>query len=388
MKQAAFDASIPLGLYIHTPWCVRKCPYCDFNSHETARPPDYDAYVDGLIADLEFELPLVEGRELGSVFIGGGTPSLFPPQAIGRLLKGVRERMPCHSEMEVTMEANPGTLEADRYPGYREGGVNRLSVGVQSFTASALQQLGRIHGVEQAVTAIENARQAGFDNLNLDLMFGLPGQSRKQALSDVALALELGPTHLSYYQLTLEPNTAFHHAPPVMPSDDNVWEIQQQGHGLIESAGYHRYEISAYALPGRECRHNLNYWQFGDYLGIGAGAHGKLTDTRINRVVRRHRVRSPGRYLSGAGGAGALAGETRLTQADLSIEFMMNALRLSGGFSKDLFRGRTGLSGAEIEKGIWKGMEKGFIALDGATVRPTPLGYRFLDDLLVLFTGY
>ncbi len=297
----------PLSIYLHIPWCISKCPYCDFNSHKITDSVEERAYITALLADLEHDLPLVAGREIGSIFIGGGTPSLFSAEAIGLLLKGIRSRMSCEDGMEVTLEANPGTLESGRYAGYRDAGVNRLSIGVQSFSADALARLGRIHGPDEAVKAVASAKSAGFDNFNIDLMFGLPGATPEQALKDVEHAISLEPTHISYYQLTLELNTLFHHHPPPLPPEDDLWQVQCQGHGTLAAAGYGQYEVSAFALPGRRCKHNLNYWQFGDYIGIGAGAHGKLTRPP-GQVERRWRLRSPQDYLTHAENPALLLG--------------------------------------------------------------------------------
>jgi oxygen-independent coproporphyrinogen-3 oxidase len=385
MQSSHADASIPLGLYLHMPWCVRKCPYCDFNSHQVPEHLDHNVYIDALLKDLALEMPLARGRALQSVFIGGGTPSLFPPEQIRRLVDNITGNFICPPDMEVTLEANPGTLESGRYQGYREAGVNRLSIGVQSFDADALGRLGRIHGPGEAVEALQSAREAGFDNINLDLMFGLPGQSVTRAMADVERAISLRPEHISYYQLTLEPNTAFHKAPPKLPAEDSVWKIQQQGHALLAAAGYRRYEVSAFAQSGRQCRHNLNYWRFGDYMGVGAGAHGKLSDPRARRVARRWRLRGPGSYLQSAGSKEALAGESVLEEADLKLEFMMNALRLRDGFSPALFQGRTGLSFTSVESLIREGVERGLIENRGTGIAATPRGYRFLDDLVSLF---
>ncbi len=385
MQSSKPDAPIPLGLYVHMPWCVQKCPYCDFNSHQAPEHLNHGVYIDALLRDLAFELPLARGRALQSVFIGGGTPSLFPPKQIRRLIDGITGNFSCSPEMEVTLEANPGTLESGRYLGYREAGVNRLSIGVQSFDADALGRLGRIHGPEEATGAVLSGKEAGFDNINLDLMFGLPGQTLSGAMTDVERAISLEPGHISYYQLTLEPNTPFHRSPPKLPVDDSIWEMQQQGHALLTASGYRRYEVSAFARSGGQCRHNLNYWRFGDYMGVGAGAHGKLSDPGGGRVVRRWRRRGPGSYLQTAGIKEVLAGERDLGEADLELEFMMNALRLRDGFSTELFRHRTGLSIAVVESRIREGVERGLIENRGIAIAATPLGYRFLDDLVSLF---
>lgn len=371
----------PLSLYIHIPWCVRKCPYCDFNSHQITDRLDEKAYINALLADLEHDLPLVAGREIDTIFIGGGTPSLFSAEAVGLLLNGIRSRTPCQSGMEVTLEANPGTLESGRYAGYRDAGVNRLSIGVQSFSADALTRLGRIHGPDEAAKAVASAKSAGFDNLNIDLMFGLPGASPEQALDDLHRAISLQPSHISYYQLTLEPNTLFHHQPPPLPPEDDLWQIQSQGHAALAAAGYSQYEVSAFALPGRQCRHNLNYWRFGDYIGIGAGAHGKLT-RESGRVERRWRRRNPEDYLAQAESPNMVAGSRVLDEQDLILEFLMNALRLTEGFPTTLFSDRTGLPGGRLQVLLEDAVDRGLIEPVEGYVRPTPLGGRFLDDLL------
>ena len=375
----------PLGLYLHIPWCVRKCPYCDFNSHAAGAGIDEEAYVDALLADLQFERALVGGRRVETLFIGGGTPSLFSGAAIGRLLAGVRSLLACSEEMEVTLEANPGTLQERRFEAYRQAGVNRLSIGAQSFDAGALRRLGRIHGPGEIGETVAAARAAGFDDINLDLMFGLPGQTLQAGLDDVRAAIALDPGHISYYQLTLEPNTRFASAPPALPPEEGIWELQQRGQAMLRQAGYRQYEISAFARPHRYCRHNLNYWRFGDYLGIGAGAHGKLTDAAAGRVVRRWRQRQPRRYLVTAGGPAAIAGERVLGAADLELEFMMNLLRLTGGFDVALFRERTGLPPEEWLGRVDEAAGAGLLDRSSGRIRPTGLGSRFLDDLLLRF---
>jgi len=374
----------PLSLYVHIPWCVRKCPYCDFNSTASRDGLDEAAYVDALLKDLEAELPFVHGRELRSIFIGGGTPSLFSGPAIERLLDGVRQCIPCPVDMEVTLEANPGASEAEHFAGYRQAGVNRLSIGVQSFHEESLRKLGRIHGPDEAVAAVEAARAAGFDNLNLDLMFGLPGQGLEQAMGDLQTATALDPEHISYYQLTLEPGTVFYRAPPSLPEDDLIWEIFRQGQAWLAEQVFCQYEVSAYAQPGRECRHNLNYWVFGDYLGIGAGAHGKLSDPS-GQVRRRWKVPEPGGYMRSVGGNEVLSGEQVLGEADLVLEFMMNALRLSQGFGVGLFEERCGLPLHRIQGQLDEAVNKGLLELSPDWVRPTAQGRMFLDDLVAIF---
>ena len=372
----------PLSLYVHVPWCVRKCPYCDFNSHALRGELDGVGYVDALLSDLDLDRELAVGRPLQSVFIGGGTPSLLEPAQVGRLLEGVAGRLPLAADCEITLEANPGTVEAGRFRGFRAAGVNRLSIGVQSLDAGQLRRLGRIHGPAEARDAARAARAAGFDNFNLDLMFGLPDQNVAAALADLNGALDLEPAHLSWYQLTLEPNTAFSHDPPRLPDPDLVADMQGAGQALLAQAGFVQYEVSAYARTGRRCRHNLNYWTFGDYLGIGAGAHAKLTG-RDGRICRRWRVRHPQDFLAHAGGDAALAGERTLESAELGVEFMINALRLRDGVPDALFSARTGQPLALIEAALTAARERGLLAREG--LRATALGWRFLDDLIAMF---
>ena len=375
----------PLGLYIHLPWCVRKCPYCDFNSHQVRTDLAEGAYIEALLADLDYELSrhATGDRELHSLFIGGGTPSLFSAESIHRLLIGVEARLRCGAGMEVTLEANPGTLEQGRYRGYLEAGVNRLSIGVQSFHQESLERLGRIHGPEEVFAAIESARSAGFDSINLDLMSGLPGQTLEMACKDVRLAIEASPDHISYYQLTLEPNTPFHRQPPVaMPGEDRAHDFQLAGRQLLGDAGYQQYEVSAYMRNGRACRHNLNYWRFGDYIGIGAGAHGKLTDSSSWLVERAWRVRQPDEYLRKAGSEAAVSGRRQLLPADLLIEFMMNALRLKAGFAVELFPERTGLGEADLWAGLDELLGRGLLLHEDGIIRASESGWLFLDDVV------
>jgi oxygen-independent coproporphyrinogen-3 oxidase len=373
--------AIPLALYVHIPWCVRKCPYCDFNSHAVRGSVDQDAYVDALLRDLVHEAGRRSLPELQSVFIGGGTPSLFGGTAIGRLLEGADRRVGIASEAEITLEANPGTAEAARFADYRAAGVNRLSIGVQSLDDTRLQALGRIHSAAEALHAYELARAAGFENINLDLMYGLPGQTVAQALTDLQRALALASEHLSWYQLTLEPNTLFHNSPPPLPDDDSLAEVMEAGQALLAEEGLRQYEISAYARAGAQCRHNLNYWQFGDYLGIGAGAHGKLTTT--GRVERRSKQRHPAAYL--AAGDGPVQGERVLTAAELPVEFFLNTLRLIDGVPSRFFEERTWLPLSSVEGTLARARERGLLAADPQRLRATALGLRFLNDLLALF---
>ncbi len=372
----------PLGLYIHLPWCERKCPYCDFNSHE-ARDLPQQAYVDTLLADLQHDLPLAQGRVVQSLFIGGGTPGLFDVESIQRLLAGIRDRLEIATDLEATMEANPGSAEAEKFAGFRQVGINRLSIGVQSFDDHCLQSLGRIHDGSQARGAIAMARHAGFKNFNIDLMHGLPGQSLETALADLEFASACEPTHLSWYQLTIEPNTKFYSSPPVLPVEDVLADIQDAGEALLAGAGYTQYEVSAYSQAGARCRHNLNYWTFGDYLGIGAGAHGKITHPD-GRITRYHKTRMPQDYLSASSGSFTSATQA-LSREDIVGEFMMNALRLNEGFSRDLFESRTGLEFAAIQSRIDQLVERELLEISQPGIRATHLGRRFLDSVIVEF---
>ena len=381
-----FTALPPLALYVHVPWCVRKCPYCDFNSHELRGAPaealPEDAYVDALIADVELALPSIWGRQVVSIFIGGGTPSLFSAEAIDRLLSALRARLPVLPDAEVTLEANPGTFERDRFAGYFAAGVNRLSLGIQSFDARSLKALGRIHGAEEARRAAEAALMI-FGNVNLDLMFALPGQTVDDAVRDAAIALSFAPPHLSFYQLTLEPNTLFHRHPPPLPDDEIAADIEDLVVGMLGDAGYAHYETSAHAKPGYACRHNVNYWRFGDYLGIGAGAHSKLS--LPDRVVRELRFKQPKQYLDKAARGEAVQQSSHVSRRELPFEFMLNALRLTDGVPVALFAERTGLPLSVAAKAIDEATRKGLLEADPMRLQPTPLGRRFLNDLQQLF---
>jgi len=373
----------PLSLYVHLPWCLKKCPYCDFNSHEMERTSLPETrYLDALRADLEAALPLVWGRQVHSIFIGGGTPSLFSPEGIARLLSDVRARLKLTPDAEVTLEANPGTFEKDRFKAFRAAGVTRLSVGVQSFNDDHLRALGRVHDSRQAVAAVEEAA-ANFETFNLDLMYALPGQTLAQLEQDVTQALALMPPHLSIYHLTIEPNTYFAKFPPVTPPDDLAYAMLDRITEMTTATGLERYEVSAYAKPGHRCWHNHNYWNFGDYLGIGAGAHGKLSFP--HRVVRQVRYREPKLYMDNALGGDAIAQEEEVARADLPFEFMLNALRLKDGFLLQDFTDRTGLPPSAIEKPLQEAQAKGLIARDFARVKPTERGFDFLSDLQSLF---
>jgi oxygen-independent coproporphyrinogen-3 oxidase len=387
----------PLALYVHIPWCVKKCPYCDFNSHGLkGRLPETE-YVAALLADLDADLAEfadgLDGRTIETVFFGGGTPSLFAPAAIGAVLDGVAARLRLAPDAEVTLETNPGTVEHGRFKDYRAVGVNRISFGVQSFDDDALRRIGRIHGAEEARRAVRLAQDDGIDNINLDLMYALPGQleagaladvAEAVALADVAEALALGPQHVSHYQLTLEPNTLFAARPPKLPDDDAAWDMQERCQAALADAGYAQYEVSAYARPGRQCRHNLNYWRFGDYLGIGAGAHGKLTapDGTIRRTWKQ---KHPERYLATAGGAERLGGNELVAAEQRPFEYMLNALRLNEGFSLRAFEARAGLPSARIAPELERCARKGWLERDQDLVRPTELGRRFLNDVMAEF---
>ena len=385
MATLEFTVPIPLALYVHIPWCARKCPYCDFNSYEARGPIPEFAYVNALLADLEQDLPRVWGRRIESVFIGGGTPSLFSAEALDRLLAGLRARLPLRPDTEITLEANPGTVERGKFAEFREIGINRLSIGVQSFDDDHLQRLGRIHDRRAAFAAAEAAHTAGLDNFNLDLMFGLPGQTVEQALVDIANAIALQPAHLSYYQLTIEPNTRFHQSPPTLPDDETISLIQERAQAELAQQGYRQYEVSAYARDGRRCRHNLNYWEFGDYLGIGAGAHGKLTDPAAGRIHRRWKLKHPRDYLASAGTPAGIGDNAPIHEADLPVEFLMNGLRLVEGVPAALFEERTGLPLTALEPGLRRARERGLMAADSERLQPTELGLRFLNDLLQEF---
>lgn len=380
-------AGLPLALYVHLPWCVRKCPYCDFNSHPTpAAGVPRDAYVAALLDDLEFATAGLADRPLVSVFFGGGTPSLFDAASVGRVLERARRLFPATGDLEVTLEANPGAVEHGRFAQYRAAGVNRVSLGAQSFDDRQLAALGRIHAGRDTLAAVAELREAGIDNFNLDLMYALPRQDLAGALRDLERALELSPAHLSHYQLTLEPGTAFERRPPPLPDDDASLEMQLACQALLAAAGYEQYEVSAYARTGRRCLHNLNYWRFGDYIGIGAGAHGKVTDAATRTIVRTARVWAPGRYMAAARPQDRLA-ETRIVgAADLPFEFCLNALRLVEGFDHALFEERTGLPWNSIAAPLAAAQERGLIAcgLDGRWA-PTPSGSRFLNDLQAIF---
>ena len=376
----------PLSLYVHLPWCVRKCPYCDFNSHAAKGVLPFDEYVDALVRDLDHDLPLVWGRVVNSVFFGGGTPSLFPPEAIDRFLQAASARLRFAPGLEITLETNPGTAEHGRFDRYLAAGVNRLSFGIQSFDDEALRRLGRIHDSAEAERAVKLAQDAGYDNLNLDLMYALPEQTLAGAEADLERAFALAPTHISHYQLTLEPNTVFFARPPRgIPDDDSAWDMQERCQLLLAEHGYGQYEVSAYARPGRQCAHNLNYWRFGDYLGIGAGAHGKISSGAGQNVLRRWKHKHPQSYLAQAGQAEVIGGDEVVPTERLPFEYMLNLLRLHEGFRLADFAASTGLAPAAIAGPLAQAQARGWLERDGDHVRPTELGRRFTNDVVELF---
>lgn len=382
-------AAPPLSLYVHMPWCVKKCPYCDFNSHGLRGEPPYAAYVETLLADLDADRVdfgrALDDRPIISVFFGGGTPSLFSPDLIARFLDGARARLPFADRCEITLETNPGTVEHGRFDGYLAAGINRISFGIQSFDDAKLKRLGRIHSSADAEAAVKSAQDAGFDNINLDLMYALPEQSLAGALADVDRAAALQPTHISHYQLTLEPNTVFAAHPPPLPDDDAAWAMQEACEVRLAESGYRQYEISAYAQPSRRCEHNLNYWRFGDYLGIGAGAHGKVTDAPGGQVLRRWKVRHPNAFLEAAGTPARIGGHAAVAPAELPFEYMLNALRLIEGVPADDFSRRTGLPLQQIATRLAKGRQRGWLEGDPGRLGTTPLGQRFLNDVIASF---
>jgi putative oxygen-independent coproporphyrinogen III oxidase len=372
----------PLGLYIHLPWCERKCPYCDFNSHEATDVPE-EHYIRALLQDLREDSPMIQGRTVETLFIGGGTPSLFSAEAIQELMRGIAQLIPLAPTLEATMEANPGSADADKFYAFKDAGINRLSIGIQSFDNAQLQTLGRIHTSDQAYAAIDFARQAGFDSFNLDLMHGLPAQTLLSAKTDLLAAIACKPSHLSWYQLTIEPNTVFHKRPPQLPVEDELADIQQCGEQLLADNGYAQYEVSAYSQEGFNCRHNSNYWSFGDYLGIGAGAHGKISfpDGRIKRYNKR---RQPQEYMSVTSQA-FVASTRTLHRDEIAGEFMMNALRLNDGFTLPQFASRTGLSYAQLEPQLELLCQRELLVRDRNAVRATDTGRRFLDSVIAEF---
>lgn len=375
----------PLGLYVHMPWCVRKCPYCDFNSHALKDELPAADYIRALIADLEADLPLVWGRTVKSIYIGGGTPSLFTAALIDQLLSAVRARLDLSPAAEITLEANPGTIEYDSFGAYAQAGINRVSLGVQSFADDMLGRLGRIHAGDEVETCLQSLRASGIDNFNIDLMFALPGQAFEQALEDVRRAISAGSAHISYYQLTLEPNTAFAAAPPILPDEDAAWQIQQAGQDRLEQAGFKQYEISAFARDDKQCVHNLNYWSYGDFLAIGAGAHGKVTSMADGQVTRYAKHRHPRQYLQGVKQGDWLAQRQVLDESELVFEFFLNQLRLKQGFGMDAFSARTGLAWERVESKVGLAVDRGLLEVRDRQVRPTALGWKFVNDIQQMF---
>ena len=374
----------PLSLYVHIPWCVRKCPYCDFNSHESdAKIPEND-YLQALFGDLTNDLPWVQNRKIHSIFFGGGTPSLFSANAIEKIIQRAETLIGFEDDVEITLEANPGTAEQQKFADFNAAGVNRLSIGVQSFNNDHLSALGRIHDDDNALKAIEMAQICGFERFNIDLMHGLPNQTRAQAISDLETAISTGATHISWYQLTIEPNTAFYSKPPILPIEDQLADIQDLGQQTLAKAGFEQYEISAFARNDQQCKHNINYWQFGDYLGIGAGAHGKITLPEQNSIIRPVKTRLPKHYLNQ--NTSALTSNKPIAQDQLALEFMMNGLRLTAGVKKDLLNSRTGLSTDQIEDKIEQLNQEGFLKHHPSNYCTTDLGARFLDTLLQRFS--
>ncbi len=380
-----FTALPPLSLYIHVPWCVKKCPYCDFNSHKSPEVLAEDDYIDALIRDLEYVVPSVWGRTIQTVFIGGGTPSLFSAKAYEKLFSSLRALLPISHHAEITLEANPGTFEQHRFADYLSLGINRLSIGIQSFDDQSLNALGRIHDGQQAIAAVDTAQQVGFENINLDLMFGLPEQTAKTAQQDIETAIALEPTHLSYYQLTIEPNTLFHQQPPTLPDDDPIIDWQLNSQSKLAKAGYQQYEVSAYAKENQQCRHNLNYWQFGDYLGIGAGAHGKVSDAAKQTITRQSKQKQPQAYIDSAGTEKSVLTNEIITSKDIGFEFMLNALRLTDGFPTPLFYQQTGIPLSHIERALKQAEQQELISWDIKSIKPTEKGQRYLNNLIALF---
>ncbi len=374
---------LPLSLYIHLPWCIRKCPYCDFNSHEFKHSILEEAYVKALIEDLDENLSTIEGRQLSSIFFGGGTPSLFSSKAIEMILTAIQKRLDFSHHIEITLEANPGTIDGARFKGFKHAGINRLSIGIQSLQDAKLKALGRIHNRDHALQAIELAIGAGFNNFNLDIMHGLPEQSVQDAMNDLQDCLKFSPPHLSWYQLTIEPNTFFHHKPPVLPEEETLWEIQNQGKSLLASQGLSQYEVSAYAKPDHACVHNRNYWEFGDYLGIGAGAHSKITDLDKKTIRRHWQIKHPNDYLDPA--KNKTAHSTILETKDIIFEFMLNALRLTQGVSTSLFMERTGLDIKIIEPVLDEAKQKKLLIDDPSRIQTSELGMQFLNNTIALF---
>lgn len=386
---SSFTTLPPLSLYIHFPWCVEKCPYCDFNSHELKSSTPPDDYIDCILLDLENELPNIWGRSITSIFMGGGTPSLFSADNIDRLMQGLRSRLNISPTIEITLEANPGTVDQSQFTGFREAGINRLSMGIQSFNDSMLEKLGRIHNSIQAINAIEAAHKADFNSFNIDLMFGLPNQNMEQMQQDLQTAIDFQPPHLSHYQLTIEPNTLFAAKPPSVPYDDELWEMTQQAHSLLASNQYVQYEVSAFSKSNTrtktQCQHNLNYWRFGDYLGIGAGAHQKISYANTQSIERCFKQKHPKKYMQDVKSNRHVLDKKTLSKDDIVFEFMLNALRLTNGFNAQRFTDNTGLNISNIQDTLNKAQEKKWLMQTGDIIKPTPLGNQYLNDLMALF---
>ncbi len=375
--------SVPLSLYVHIPWCIKKCPYCDFNSHEIQNTLPEDQYIDALILDLTSHAKAVQHREVHSVFIGGGTPSIFTANSIQRLMAAIKNELTLSASAEITIEANPGTTDQENFSGFRAAGVNRISIGVQSFANTQLQKLGRIHDAQNAFDAVNIAKQAGFDNFNIDLMYALPQQNLTAALHDIEQAIKLNPTHISYYQLTIEPNTSFYRQPPSLPDSQESWDIQQSGIELLAKHGYQQYEVSAYSRDAYQCVHNTNYWQFGDYLGIGAGAHQKLTQQdELNTILRCEKPKHPQQYMRYINEGKHSLGTHTLTEKDIIFEFMLNALRLKHGFTRQQFELHTGLPIEKINRPLQAQLSEGLLVMENDRIHCSDRGYRFLDDVL------
>jgi len=373
----------PLSLYIHIPWCIKKCPYCDFNSHAVKADTPEAAYIDALLTDLAEDIQRYAiTRPINSIFIGGGTPSLFSPESINRLLRGIEQQLTLKPDIEITLEANPGTFESHKFAEFRALGINRLSIGIQSFNDVLLTSLGRVHSSREALIAAEIAQQSGFDNFNLDLMFGLPGAGPDDSQTDVAIAISLKPTHISFYQLTLEPNTYFHKFPPQLPNDELIFDTQKRGQQLLADHGYGQYEVSAYSQLGLQCKHNVNYWQFGDYLGIGAGAHGKITQTLPQAIIRTVKPKSPEQYLQDTH---KLSGATAIPVAELPLEFIMNQLRLKQGFTAENYFASTGLSIATLEPALSESLQQGLLINQNGRYFCSAQGWNFMDNILEKF---
>ena len=375
----------PLSLYVHMPWCVRKCPYCDFNSHQSPQNLPADEYIRALIADLEEDLPMVWGRPVGSIYFGGGTPSLFDADQISVFLSAVRARLDLRPDVEITLEANPGTIEHDSFSAYANAGINRVSLGVQSFDDDLLKRIGRIHGREEVEQSLVSLKAAGISNFNIDLMYALPGQSPPQSRCDIELAVAANPAHISFYQLTIEPNTTFASQPPPLPAEDIAWDMQQAGLELLEAAGFRQYEISAYAKPGLQSRHNMNYWRYGDFLAVGAGAHGKITLPAEDKLLRYAKHRQPKRYLKALQSQDWLAQSRELSREDRIFEFFLNQLRLKNGVYMDDFSARTGLDWQVVESRVQQALDQDLLEVSGKRLRPTGLGWKFVNDIQQLF---